>query len=191
MEMPSPIATDPFYSRLVPERGRDSMGERARIEAIALARSQANALGPLMEANPRPGEDIGLARELVNLRRIQAREALACQLLNYGALLADEERISDAQAAFAEAFDTLGELQDLYDGGRHRSPVLGRILCLSAATHYNMAVLFQQAHSMDNVVRAWANVRDTLSQLTDDDREGELHRSFVYVIATEFPRFRL
>jgi len=191
MEKPGPVTTNPFYSRLVREHGRDSMDERARMAAITMARSHATALGPLMEANGRPGEDIGLARELVNFRRIQARDALACQLLNYGALLTEEGRIHDAQATLLEAIDTLNELQALYDGSRHRSTVLGRILCLTAATHYNMAVLFQRARSEDNVLRAWTNVRDTLDQLTDEDRLSELHRTFEDVVLTEFPKFGL
>ncbi|SDH38825.1 hypothetical protein SAMN04488590_3206 [Microbacterium sp. 77mftsu3.1] len=167
------------------------MGEQSRVSVISMARSQVSALGPLMEANARPGEDIGRARELVNLRRIQAGDALACHLLSYGALLTDEGRVHDAQTVLVEAASTLGELQGLYDGSHHRSAVLGRILCLSAAVHYNLAVLFRQARSEDNVLRAWANVRDTMSQLTDDDRESELHRTFDSVITTEFPKFGL
>lgn len=165
-----------------------------REDVLRLVRSSAEKLGPLELGpfrEPKTGDDLVSALLAMNYERIEARDALACHLLSYSALLLERGRIADAEAALMESSSLLSEMEALYNGSQKLRVGLGRILTLEAACAYNFAVLLGLAGAEQNLLSAWTNVWDYLDLVDEQGRAGELYRSFERVIMSEFPKFTL
>lgn len=167
------------------------MAEPQRRMAIALARNEVAKVGSYREPEGISGDELVMARLMVNHHALRARDALACNLLCYAALLLEEQRLSEAHEALSEASTLLDDALALSDGATFRNPVLSRLLILAAACHYNMAVLFSIAGSISNVLLAWRNVRNYMEDLNEEDRELELYKGLERVVVNEFPKFRM
>lgn len=68
MTTPSPVATNPFYSRLAIERGRDSMNESSRQSGIRLTRAEVEKLGPFREPQGKTGDELMAVQLMVNYK---------------------------------------------------------------------------------------------------------------------------